>query len=182
MVEPPAATPPVADGRWETPRQAARRELLEETGLEAELLAQPAAVSFLGIMSHPVQGWIVNSFGHAVGSRNFDTPDNSRNDHVGAWLIWGEGLQNNHHAYPGSAKFSYHWWEADFGWLVARTLERVGAVRVNRAGLIPRPVTDHIIPEADRHHLADGCPAQARHLPSYSAGRSRRRRRQPSAR
>jgi len=50
MVEPPAATPPVADGRWEvepgeTPRQAARRELLEETGLEAELLAQPAAVS-----------------------------------------------------------------------------------------------------------------------------------------
>jgi hypothetical protein len=43
------------------------------------------------------------------------------------------------HAYPGSAKFSYHWWEADFGWTVARTLERVGAVRVNRAGLIPRP-------------------------------------------
>jgi len=139
-------------------------------------------VYFLGIMSHPVQGWIVNSFGHAVGSRNFDTPDNSRNNHVGAWLIWGEGLQNNHHAYPGSAKFSYHWWEADFGWLVARTLERVGAVRVNRAGLIPRPVTDHIIPEADPHHLADGCPAKARHLPSYSAGGSRQRRRQPSAR
>jgi stearoyl-CoA desaturase (Delta-9 desaturase) len=98
-----------------------------------------AMVYFLGIMSHPVQGWIVNSFGHAVGSRNFDTPDNSRNNHVAAWLIWGEGLQNNHHAYPGSAKFSYHWFEADFGWVVARTLERVGAVRVNRAGLIPRP-------------------------------------------
>jgi 8-oxo-dGTP diphosphatase len=29
----------------EIPREAARRELLEETGLEAELLAQPAAVS-----------------------------------------------------------------------------------------------------------------------------------------
>ena len=29
----------------ETPRQAARRELLEETGLEAELLARPAAAS-----------------------------------------------------------------------------------------------------------------------------------------
>jgi 8-oxo-dGTP diphosphatase len=29
----------------ETPREAARRELLEETGLEAELLARPAAVS-----------------------------------------------------------------------------------------------------------------------------------------
>jgi stearoyl-CoA desaturase (Delta-9 desaturase) len=94
---------------------------------------------FLGIMSHPVQGWIVNSFGHAVGSRNFDTPDNSRNNHVAAWLIWGEGLQNNHHAYPGSADFSYHWWEMDFGYLTVRCLERVGALRVNRAGLIPRP-------------------------------------------
>jgi stearoyl-CoA desaturase (delta-9 desaturase) len=95
-------------------------------------------VYFAGITSHPVQGWIVNSFGHAVGSRNFDTPDNSRNNHVAAWLIWGEGLQNNHHAYPGSPKFSYHWWEMDFGWLVARVLERVGVVRVNRRGLIPR--------------------------------------------
>jgi fatty-acid desaturase len=96
-------------------------------------------VYYFGIMSHPVQGWIVNSFGHAVGSRNFDTPDNSRNNHVAAWLIWGEGLQNNHHAYPGSAKFSYHWWEMDFGYVVVRTLERLGAVRVRRAGLIPSP-------------------------------------------
>jgi stearoyl-CoA desaturase (delta-9 desaturase) len=106
-------------------------------------------VYFAGIMSHPVQGWIVNSFGHAVGSRNFDTPDNSRNNHVAAWLIWGEGLQNNHHAYPGSAKFSYHRWELDFGWFVARGLERLGVVRVNRAGLIPRPA------RATRTHMAD---------------------------
>lgn len=99
------------------------------------------AVYFVGIMSHPVQGWIVNSFGHAVGSRNFDTPDNSRNNHVGAWLIWGEGLQNNHHAFPGSAKFSYHWWEADFGYVVVRSLEWLGAVRIRRSGLIPSPRT-----------------------------------------
>ena len=27
---------------------------------------------FLGMMSHPVQGWLVNAFGHAKGYRNFD--------------------------------------------------------------------------------------------------------------
>lgn len=102
------------------------------------------AVYFFGIMSHPVQGWIVNSFGHAVGSRNFDTPDNSRNNHVAAWLIWGEGLQNNHHAYPGSARFSFHWWEMDFGYVVVRTMERLRFLHVNRAGLIPRPPGDRV--------------------------------------
>ena len=34
-----------------------------------------AACYWVGMMSHPVFGWVVNSFGHAVGSRNFDTPD-----------------------------------------------------------------------------------------------------------
>jgi fatty-acid desaturase len=100
---------------------------------------QLGVVYYVGIMSHPVQGWVVNSFGHAVGSRNFDTPDNSRNNHVAAWLVWGEGLQNNHHAFPGSARFSYHWWEMDFGYVVVRALEGLGALRVARAGLIPSP-------------------------------------------
>jgi len=94
---------------------------------------------FVGMMSHPVQGWLVNSFGHAVGSRNFDTPDNSRNNHVVAWLVWGEGLQNNHHAYPGSPRFSYRWWEADFGYVVCRALESLGVLRVRREKLLPRP-------------------------------------------
>src|SRR5262249_27655318 len=25
-----------------------------------------------GIMSHPIQGWLINAYGHAVGYRNFD--------------------------------------------------------------------------------------------------------------
>jgi stearoyl-CoA desaturase (delta-9 desaturase) len=142
-----------------------------------------------GIMSHPVQGWIVNSFGHAVGSRNFDTPDQSRNNHVAAWLIWGEGLQNNHHAYPGSARFSYHWWEADFGWVVVRALERVGVVGVNREGLIPRPpslVDKALVDEA----LVDERAALSRSAstigyadgpPVRSGSQDRRLRRRPAA-
>jgi len=50
---------------------------------------------------------MVKALGHAVGGRNFDSPDNSRNNHLAAWLILGEGYQNNHHSYPASAKFSY---------------------------------------------------------------------------
>ncbi len=93
---------------------------------------------FAGMMSHPVQGWIVNSFGHAVGSRNFDTPDESRNNQLVAWLVGGEGLQNNHHAYPGSARFSYRWYEVDAGYAVCRLLQRLNWVRVRDDGLMPR--------------------------------------------
>jgi stearoyl-CoA desaturase (delta-9 desaturase) len=96
------------------------------------------ACYFLGMMSHPVQGGLVNSLGHAVGPRNFETADNSRNNHLAAWLIFGEGFQNNHHAYPGSASFSHHRHEVDLGYGVCVMLEKLGLARINRAYLIPR--------------------------------------------
>ena len=94
---------------------------------------------FLGIMSHPIEGWIINAFGHAYGGRNFDTNDNSRNNHIAAWLIQGEGFQNNHHQYPSSAKFSYRWYEIDPGWGMCRLLDAIGMVKINREKLIPKP-------------------------------------------
>ena len=39
---------------------------------------------------------------------------------------WGENWHGNHHAYPGSACFSRHWWQVDVGWYVIRGLEKVG--------------------------------------------------------
>ena len=99
-----------------------------------------SACYFLGIMSHPIEGWIVNSFGHAIGGRNFDTPDNSRNNHLAAWLIVGEGFQNNHHRYPASAKFSYRFPEIDLGYSICRVLEIFGVLTVNRDTLIPGPI------------------------------------------
>jgi fatty-acid desaturase len=96
------------------------------------------AAYFLGMMSHPVQGGLVNSLGHAMGGRNFETPDNSRNNHLVAWLIFGEGFQNNHHRYPGSASFSYHRHELDLGYGACVLLERMGLVEINRPYLIPR--------------------------------------------
>ncbi len=95
------------------------------------------ATYFAGIMSHPVEGWIVNALGHAVGGRNFDTPDNSRNNLVAALLIVGEGLQNNHHRYPASARFSYRSPEVDPGYAICRLLEAAGLLAIHRATLIP---------------------------------------------
>ena len=94
---------------------------------------------FFGMMSHPLEGWIVNSLGHAVGSRNFDTPDNSRNNHLAAWLIVGEGYQNNHHSHPASAKFSYQPWEVDFGFGICLALEKLHVLEIQRRLLIPEP-------------------------------------------
>ena len=97
-----------------------------------------ATCYYIGIMSHPIEGWIVNSLGHSVGSRNFDTPDNSRNNHLAAWLIFGEGFQNNHHSYPASARFSYRPFEFDFGYTVCLLLEKLGLLEISHATLIPR--------------------------------------------
>jgi len=92
---------------------------------------------WLGMMSHPIEGWIVNALGHAVGSRNFDTADDSRNNHLAAWLVFGEGYQNNHHRYPSSAKFSYRRRELDSGYVLCLGLERLGLLSIRRDSLIP---------------------------------------------
>lgn len=94
---------------------------------------------FVGMMSHPFQGGMVNSLGHAVGGRNFATDDDSRNNLLVAWLIFGEGLQNNHHRFPRSAKFSYRYWEPDFGFSACLALETLGLLTVDYEQLIPAP-------------------------------------------
>jgi len=69
-----------------------------------------------GLMSHPIQGWMVNALAHKFGYRNFSTPDNSKNNTLVAWLVMGEGFQNNHHFNPRSAKFSVDTREIDLGY------------------------------------------------------------------
>ena len=92
----------------------------------------------VGLMCHPIQGWLVNSFGHAHGPRNFETPDDSRNNKWVARFILGEGYQNNHHAYPASAKFAYTPQEFDMGYWLCRVCQRLGLLTINKATLIPK--------------------------------------------
>lgn len=87
---------------------------------------------FLGIMSHPVQGWMVNALAHKYGKRNFDTSDHSTNNFFVAMLVFGEGYQNNHHAYPMRAKFSIKPWEFDFGYTMCLIGEKLGLFQIAR--------------------------------------------------
>lgn len=91
------------------------------------------------MMSHPAQGGMVNTLGHAIGGRNFELGDDSRNNTLTALLVAGEGYQNNHHAYPDSAKFSYLSREVDYGYGACLLLERMGLLTINQEGLIPAP-------------------------------------------
>lgn len=65
---------------------------------------------------------VVNGIGHAIGYRNFASPDTSTNVFPWGIIIGGEELHNNHHAYGTSAKFSSKWYEFDLGWLYISVL------------------------------------------------------------
>jgi fatty-acid desaturase len=70
--------------------------------------------------------WLVNSAAHLWGYRNYQTPDDSRNNPWVAVLSNGEGWHNNHHAHPTSARHGHRWWELDTSWLIIRTLMALG--------------------------------------------------------
>ena len=73
--------------------------------------------------------WSINSIGHAFGTRRFDTPDESRNNRLLAWLALGEGWHNNHHAFPRAAIHGMAPGETDPSGLVLRALEWLGLAR-----------------------------------------------------
>jgi stearoyl-CoA desaturase (Delta-9 desaturase) len=73
--------------------------------------------------------WCVGSVCHVFGARRFDNRDHSANNYLVALLSFGEGLQNNHHAFPGSANHRVTWWEPDLsGWLI-QGLKWLGGAR-----------------------------------------------------
>ncbi len=64
--------------------------------------------------------WCVGSISHMIGSRPFATKDNSANNWPVAVFTFGEGLQNNHHAFPSAYRHAMRWWEPDLsGWVLA---------------------------------------------------------------
>ena len=70
----------------------------------------------------PIFGNVINGVGHAIGYRNFNTKDSSRNIiPLGLWIV-GEELHNNHHADPKSATFRAKWYEFDIGWVYIKLL------------------------------------------------------------
>jgi stearoyl-CoA desaturase (delta-9 desaturase) len=73
--------------------------------------------------------WLINSFTHMFGKKDFHTNDSSRN---AFWLsipTVGEGWHNNHHAFPYSARLGLQWWQVDMGYYVLYVLKLAGLVR-----------------------------------------------------
>jgi stearoyl-CoA desaturase (delta-9 desaturase) len=66
----------------------------------------------------------VNAVGHRFGRQ--PAPNTARNTQWLALLTSGEGLHNNHHAAPTSARLSLRKGEIDPGWWVVHLLERRG--------------------------------------------------------
>ena len=64
--------------------------------------------------------WLINSATHIWGYRNYPTTDQSRNLWWVAWITFGEGWHNNHHAQPAAAYHGHRWWEIDAtGWVIS---------------------------------------------------------------
>ena len=76
---------------------------------------------------------VINGACHYYGYRNFNTRDGSTNLIPWGVIICGEELHNNHHAYPGSAKFSLKWWEFDIGWMYITIFRFFGLVKINKS-------------------------------------------------
>lgn len=73
----------------------------------------------------------VNAVGHTVGRRPH--ANSATNGWLLALLTWGEGLHNNHHDRPTSARFSRRAWPVDHAWWCIRVLAWAGLVRLRPA-------------------------------------------------
>ncbi len=95
-------------------------------GWAAGILAWLGTVTWIPLFA----AGIINGLGHALGYRNFNTRDKSRNLYpIAIWML-GEELHNNHHADPRSARFKGHWWEFDLGWFYIRILAFLRLARI----------------------------------------------------
>jgi len=70
----------------------------------------------------------VNAIGHHFGRRPYD--NGAGNLQWLAFLTAGEGLHNNHHAAPTSARLAHRWYEIDYGWWVIKALTWMKLARV----------------------------------------------------
>ena len=56
----------------------------------------------------------VNTIGHSIGYRSFDTPDNSKNNTILNFFTLGNGMHNTHHKFPSNYTTGTNlWYEFD---------------------------------------------------------------------
>lgn len=79
----------------------------------------------------------INAVGHQFGSQPYR--NSATNLRPLALVTGGEGLHNNHHAAPTSARFSLHRGEIDPGWWVVRALTALRLVHVRHEDVHMKP-------------------------------------------
>ena len=79
----------------------------------------------------PIQGAVVNWFGHKVGYRNFPEEDHSVNTLIIDILLLGELFQNNHHHAPARANFAMKWYEFDPIYPIIKVFSWLGIVKMS---------------------------------------------------
>ena len=122
--------PAVLRPRPARPRPRHRRSSSLVFGWQVGLLA-----AFVHVNLYLGGSAAVNAIGHHFGRRPYD--NGAGNLQWLAFLTAGEGLHNNHHAAPTSAKLAHRWFEIDPGWYVIKALTwmRLAKVRLNELRL-----------------------------------------------
>lgn len=67
----------------------------------------------------------INSVGHTIGKKVYQTGDDSRNNWFLAIITLGEGWHNNHHHWPISARQGFHWAQIDISYYILLLLKRM---------------------------------------------------------
>jgi stearoyl-CoA desaturase (delta-9 desaturase) len=101
--------------------------------------------------------WSVNSVCHFLGTRRFETDDQSTNVAWLSVLSFGESWHHNHHAFPRSAAHGLRRWEhaLDPSALVIKTMEKLGLAR-NVVRITPERQSQRL---AELQHDLAGRPA-----------------------
>ncbi|MEO9004890.1 MAG: fatty acid desaturase [Ginsengibacter sp.] len=81
----------------------------------------------------PIQGAIVNWFGHKMGYSNFDNGDHSKNTTPWGFFLLGELFQNNHHYKGTDPNFAKKWYEFDGTYQIMRCLHVMRIIQLKPA-------------------------------------------------
>ena len=126
-----------------------RHDMIAPVGLAVVLAVVGGAWALVwGFFVSTVLLWhgtfLVNSLAHVMGTRRYETRDDSRNNPAIALVTMGEGWHNNHHRFPAFANQGLVWWEIDPTYYALRGLEWLGVIwdlrRSPRVVIASRPV------------------------------------------
>jgi stearoyl-CoA desaturase (delta-9 desaturase) len=121
---------------------------LDRVLFDHALVGLAIGIGFLMVILGPVAGLLaagihtvaylsisaaVNAVGHTFGKRPYDNL--ATNNQWLAWISGGEGLHNNHHAAPTSARFALAGGQIDPGWWLVRLLLRTNQAQVRHEEL-----------------------------------------------